>query len=132
MLGSVWIAPGALAQDRSGLPRGAIVQPTDNHAGSELRRNLTTLARNPRSVSALNGAGAAALETGDADAALNFFARAADVDPQSARARAGMAQALVRLERASEALPLFTEAQRLGAPESHIAADRGLAWDMLG
>ena len=26
-LGSIWIAPGALAQDRSGLPPGAIVQP---------------------------------------------------------------------------------------------------------
>jgi len=131
-LGSVWIAPGALAQDRAALPPGAIVQPLDDGAGSELRRNLTTLAQNPRSVSALNGAGAAALEMGDLDAALNFFGRAADADPQSARAKAGMAQALVRLERASEALPLFTEAVRMGAPESEIAADRGLAWDTLG
>ncbi len=131
-LGSIWIAPVALAQDRAGLPAGAVVQPMANGAGGELRRNLTTLAQNPRSVSALNGAGAAALEMGDADAALNFYGRAADADPQSARARAGMAQALVRLERASEALPLFTEALRLGAPESLLAADRGLAWDMLG
>ncbi len=131
-LGSVWIAPGALAQDRSVLPPGAIVQPTDDGAGSELRRNLTLLAQNPRSVSALNGAGAAALDMGDADAALNFFTRAADADPSSARARAGMAQALVRLERASEALPLFAEAVRMGAPEAEIAGDRGLAWDTLG
>lgn len=131
-LGSVWIAPAALAQERVALPPGAIVQSTDNGAGSELRRNLTTLAQNPRSVSALNGAGAAALEMGDADAALNFFTRAADADPSSARARAGMAQALVRLERASEALPLFTEAARMGAPEAEIAGDRGLAWDTLG
>lgn len=132
VLGSVWIAPAALAQGRAALPPGAIVQPTGNGAGSDLRRNLTTLAQNPRSVSALNGAGAAALEMGDADAALNFFARAADADPSSARARAGMAQALVRLERSSEALPLFTEAVRMGAPEAEIAADRGLAWDTLG
>lgn len=132
VLGSVWIAQGALAQGRAALPPGAVVQPMANGAGSELRRNLTTLAQNPRSVSALNGAGAAALEMGDADAALNFFARAADADPSSARARAGMAQALVRLERASEALPLFTEAVRMGAPEAQIAADRGLAWDTLG
>ena len=131
-LGSVWIAPGALAQDRYGLPPGSVVQPTDNAAGSELRRNLTALAQNPRSVSALNGAGAAALEMGDADAALNFFSRAADTDPASARARAGMAQSLIRLERASEALPLFAEAVRMGAPEAEFAADRGLAWDMLG
>lgn len=132
VLGSVWIAPGALAQGRAALPPGAVVQPSDGGAGSELRRNLTTLAQNPRSVSALNGAGAAALEMGDPDAALNFFARAADADPASARARAGMAQALVRLERPSEALPLFTEAARMGAPEGELAADRGLAWDTLG
>src|SRR5262249_2482358 len=50
----------------------------------------------------------------------------------SARAKAGMAQAMVRMERASEALPLFTEAVRMGAPEAEIAGDRGLAWDTLG
>jgi Flp pilus assembly protein TadD len=132
-LGSVWIVPGALAQDRSALPPGAVVQSLDDGgAGAELRRNLTLLAQNPRSVTALNGAGAAALEMGDADAALNFFQRASDADPSSARAKAGMASCLVRLERASEALPLFTEAVRMGAPEVEIAADRGLAWDSLG
>jgi tetratricopeptide (TPR) repeat protein len=131
-LGSIWIAPGALAQGRAALPAGAIVQPTDDGAGAALRGNLTALGQNPRSVSALNEAGAAALEMGDANAALNFYSRAVDADPQNARAKAGMAQALVRLERASEALPLFTEAVRLGAPEAEIAGDRGLAWDTLG
>jgi Flp pilus assembly protein TadD len=131
-LGSIWIAPGALAQDRSGLPPGAVVQPMGDTAGSELNRNLTALAQNPRSVEALNGAGAAALDMGDPNAALNFFTRALDADPSSARAKAGMAQALVRQERASEALPLFTEAVRMGVPEAEIAADRGLAWDTLG
>jgi tetratricopeptide (TPR) repeat protein len=132
VLGSVWIAPGALAQNRAALPPGAIVQPTDDGAGAELRRNLNMLAQNPQSVSALNGAGAAALGMGDPNAALNFFTRAADADPASARAKAGMVQALVRMERSSEALPLFTEAVRLGAPEAEIAGDRGLAWDTLG
>lgn len=101
-------------------------------AGAELRRNLTALAQNPRSVAALNGAGRAALEMGDADAALSFFARAADAEPGNARARAGMASALVRLERAGDAIPLFAQAISLGAPEVEIAADRGLAWDSLG
>ena len=41
---------------------------------------------------------------GDADAALSFFGRASDVDPRNARAKAGMAAALVRLERAGDAL----------------------------
>ena len=131
-LGSVWIAPGALAQDRSVLPPGAIVQPLGDGASRELNRNLAALGQNPRSVEALTGAGAAALDMGDANAALNFFSRALDADPSSARAKAGMAQALVRQERASEALPLFTEAVRMGVPEAEIAADRGLAWDTLG
>jgi tetratricopeptide (TPR) repeat protein len=131
-LGSIWIAPGALAQDRSGLPPGTVVQPLDNGAGAELRGYLATIAQNPRDVGALNGAGAAALDMGDPNAAFNFFTRAADADPSSARAKAGMAQALVRMERASEALPLFTEAARMGMPEAEMAGDRGLAWDTLG
>ena len=131
-LGSIWIAPGALAQDRSALPPGAVVQPMANGAGTDLNRYLTTLAQNPRNVEALNGAGTAALDMGDANAAFNFFTRALDADPSSARAKAGMAQALVRQERASEALPLFAEAVQMGVPEAEIAADRGLAWDTLG
>ncbi|HEV7659819.1 MAG TPA: tetratricopeptide repeat protein [Allosphingosinicella sp.] len=128
------LTTGALAQDRTGLPPGAVVQPLDQSggAGAELRRNLTALALNPRSVTALNGAGRAALELGDADAALSFFARASEAEPRNPRARAGMAQALVHLERAGDAMPLFSEAIALGAPETEIAADRGLAWDSLG
>ena len=131
-LGSIWIAPGALAQDRSALPPGAVVQPLANGASNDLNRYLTALAQNPRSVEALNGAGAAALDMGDANAAYNFFTRALDADPSSGRAKAGMAQALARQERASEALPLFAEAVQMGTPEAEIAADRGLAWDTLG
>ncbi|HVQ08998.1 MAG TPA: tetratricopeptide repeat protein [Allosphingosinicella sp.] len=128
------LATGAWAQDRGGLPPGAVVQPLDRSggAGAELRRNLTALALNPRSVTALNGAGRAALEMGDADAALSFFARASEAEPRNPRARAGMAQALVHLERAGDAMPLFSEATALGAAETEIAADRGLAWDSLG
>jgi tetratricopeptide (TPR) repeat protein len=126
------LATGAWAQDQSGLPPGAVVQPRSAGAGAELRRNLTALALNPRSVTALNGAGRAALEMGDADAALSFFARASDAEPRNPRARAGMAAALVHLERAGDAMPLFSEAVALGAPEVEIAADRGLAWDSLG
>ncbi|HYI49580.1 MAG TPA: tetratricopeptide repeat protein [Allosphingosinicella sp.] len=69
---------------------------------------------------------------GDPDAALSFFARASDAEPRNARAKAGMAQALVHLERANDAMPLFIEAVSLGAPEAEIAADRGLGWDSLG
>jgi tetratricopeptide (TPR) repeat protein len=126
------LAAGAQAQNRASLPPGAVVQPLDTGPGAELRRNLTTLADNPRSVSALNGAGRAALEMGDAEAALGFFARAAEAEPADARAKAGMASALVQLARARDALPLFAQAIALGAPEAAIAGDRGLAYDALG
>ena len=127
------MAPGAaLAQNRAALPPGAVVQPLDTGPGAELRRNLMTLADNPRSVMALLGAGRASLQMGDAEAAFGFFARASEVEPQSARAKAGMASALVLMGQPREALPLFSEALALGAPEAEIAADRGLAYDSLG
>ena len=126
------LAASAQAQNRASLPPGAVVQPLDTGPGAELRRNLTTLADNPRSLSALNGAGRAALAMGDAEAALGFFARAAEAEPGDARAKAGMASALVQLARARDALPLFAEAAALGAPEAAIAGDRGLAHDALG
>jgi Flp pilus assembly protein TadD len=117
---------------RAQFPQGAIVQPIDTGPGAELRRNLVTLANNPRSLDALIGAGRAANAMGDAEAALGFFARADEIDPSNARVKAGMAASLVRMERADQALPLFARAIALGAPEGEIAADRGLAYDLAG
>jgi Flp pilus assembly protein TadD len=117
---------------RANLPPGAIVQPLDNGPGAELRRNLVALANNPRSLDALIGAGRAAIAMGDAEASLGFYARADEIDPSNGRVKAGMATALVRMERADQALPLFARAVALGAPEAEIAADRGLAYDLSG
>jgi tetratricopeptide (TPR) repeat protein len=119
-------------QPRANLPPGAIVQPLDNGPGAELRRNLVALANNPRSLDALIGAGRAAIAMGDAEASLGFYARADEIDPSNARVKAGMATALVRMERADQALPLFARAIALGAPEAEIAAERGLAYDLSG
>src|SRR5688500_8227182 len=125
-------ATGSAAQPTPRVPSGAIVQPIGQNDGAELRRHLTTLADNPRSLDALVGAGRAALATGDAEAALSFFGRADELSPRNARVRAGMASALVQLGRAPTALQLFAEAIALGAPEVEIAGDRGLAFDMSG
>jgi Flp pilus assembly protein TadD len=116
----------------TGLPPGAVVQPLDTGPGAELRRNLTALANNPRSLEALIGAGRAANAMGDGEAALGFFARADEISPGDARVKAGMGSALVQMERADQALTLFAQALALGAPEIEIAGDRGLAHDMLG
>ncbi len=115
------------------LPPGAVVQPLqESGPGAELRRHLTTLAQNPQSVEALVGAGRAALDMGDAQASITFFARADEIAPRDPRVKAGMASAFVQLEQPQAALALFGEAMALGAPEAAIAGDRGLAHDMIG
>ncbi len=119
-------ASGAAAQPRP----GAVVQPLDS--GARLRNHLSTLADNPQSLEALIGAGRAALEMGDANAALTFFGRADEVAPRHARVKAGMGAVLVQLGQPQAALSLFAEAVSLGAPEVEIAADRGLAYDLMG
>jgi hypothetical protein len=80
----------------------------------------------------LLGAGQAALDVGDPNAALGFFARAEEIDPRNGRAKAGLASALVQLEKPDDALRLFGEAMLLGVAESDIAKDRGLAYDLRG
>ena len=128
------ISGGAQAQSTRpiGLPPGAVVQTLVPDQGAELRRHLTALADNPRSLEALIGAGRAALAGGDAIAALSFFSRAQEVAPRDPRVKAGMASVLVRMERGQPALNLFAEAAALGAPALEIAGDRGLAHDMVG
>jgi Flp pilus assembly protein TadD len=93
---------------------------------------LRTLSSDPRNLSALLGAGRAALDAGDPNAALGFFSRATQVDARNAKAKAGLASSLVMLERPDEALKLFAEAQQLGIDEDDIAKDRGLAYDLRG
>ena len=93
---------------------------------------LRTLSSNPRDMTALRGAGRAALDAGDPNAALGFFSRASGIDPRNGRAKAGLASSLVMLERPDEALKYYAEAQSLGVDEPSIAKDRGLAYDLRG
>jgi len=116
----------------SRLPPGAVVQSLDDGPGAELRRNLTTLANNPRSLDALIGAGRAAIGLRDGQAASGFFTRAGQIAPDDPRVKAGQASAMLLSERPEQALILFAEAAQRGAPEAEIAADRGLAYDMIG
>ena len=97
-----------------------------------LSRYLRDVADNPHSVAALTGAGKAALDLGDAQAALTFFARAENEAPRDGRVKALMAGALVQLEQPRAAMKFFADAATLGYPEADLAGDRGLAWDILG
>ena len=98
----------------------------------ELRAAMRRIAAQPSDADALADAGNAALTLGDANAALNFFTRANSIRPRNGRITAGLATATVRTENPFEALRLFDDAIRLGISERTIAADRALAFDLLG
>jgi Flp pilus assembly protein TadD len=97
-----------------------------------LRRQLGELAANPSSVSELIETGRTALRVGDGEAALGFFTRASQLAPEDARVKAGLAAANARTGRPQTALLLFSEALAAGASEADIAAERGLAFDLIG
>ena len=107
----------------------AVVEP----AGAvELRSAMRRISLGPNDADALADAGNAALMLGDANAASNFFTRANALRPNNGRIIAGLAAATVRAENPFEALRLFDDAVRLGVSERVIAADRALAFDLLG
>jgi len=97
-----------------------------------LRSAVRRIARRPTDSDALMDAGNASLALGDAKAALNFFTRANTLRPNSGRIKLGLATANVRSENPFEALRLFDEAVKLGISQRAIAADRALAFDLLG
>ncbi len=111
-----------------------LVQPVadPNDSVERLGRYIRVLAGAPRDLEALLGAGAAALDVGDPNAALGFYARAEDVAPSNGRVKAGLGASLVMIERPDDALRLFAQAVALGVPEASVARDRGLAYDLRG
>jgi Flp pilus assembly protein TadD len=111
------------------MPAGSMssMDPSDR-----LAMNLRLLSQNPYDVTALTQAGESALAVGDANAAISFLARAEELSPASGRVKASLASALVQLERPTEAMRLFAEAQGLGVSEQMFAKDRGLAFDLRG
>jgi Flp pilus assembly protein TadD len=106
--------------------------PYNETATAALARYLRTLASNPKDFTSLIGAGRAALELGDAQAAAGFFARADDVNPRSPLPQAGMGAVSVLNAQPAAALPYFARAQQLGATLATIGCDRGLAYDLMG
>ncbi len=101
-------------------------------AGDALARNVKILADQPKDFTALVGAGKAALELGDAQAAAGFFGRAEEVNENSPLPQVGMGAALVATGDPNGALTYFAKAQQLGATATSLGCDRGLAYDLLG
>lgn len=106
--------------------------PYNETAAAALARYVRALADDPKDFNSLIGAGRAALELGDAQAAAGFFARADEVNPRSPLPQAGMGAVQVENGDAKAAMPYFARAQQLGATQAVIGCDRGLAYDLLG
>lgn len=121
---AAWLAPAPAMAAQNGLS-----QPLPN---DPLSNNLRILAESPHNVGALIGAGKAALELGDAQGALTFFARAEQEAPRDGWVKKWEGSALVQLEQPAAALKFFRDAVSLGLSEAQVAGDRGLAWDISG
>lgn len=127
-----WVVRGAMAAVVCGVMLGGGAARAQAAAGAELRQQLQELAQNPQSVEQLVGTGRAALQVGDAEAAVGFFTRALEIAPSDPRAKAGLAAATAQTGQPESALVLFGEAVQAGASEAEIAGDRGLAYDLTG
>ena len=97
-----------------------------------LQDALRRIAQDSNNSSALADAGIAALDLGDTRAAIGFLAKADQIFPNSGRVKAGLARALLAEENPFGALRYFDEAVSNGVPLKNIAADRGLAYDLIG
>lgn len=122
----------AIAQDSGKSVSYPVVQPLPSEESLALNAALSKLGRNPRDLDALIDAGNAALAMGDVDAAFGFFRRADQISSANPRVKSGLASAMVRKGDPVGAISLFEEAEKAGAKPSAIAADRGLAYDLIG
>ena len=127
------VATAAVAQTTypsTPYPSPYTVQPLSD--ADLLASELRLLAADPQNVQALVRAGELALKLDDDTAAAAFFARAERIDPRNARVKAGEGSLLVAAERPGDALRHFAEAEALGGDVRGFAADRGLAYDLVG
>ncbi|MBS0479793.1 MAG: tetratricopeptide repeat protein [Proteobacteria bacterium] len=115
------VAGGAQAQTAS-----------ENRDADALAADMRLLAANPLDIEALVTAGELTLRMGDSTAAAGFFGRAEKLDPNNPRIKAGWGSLMVRAERPGMALVRFQEAERRGLNPAKFAADRGLAYDLIG
>ena len=126
------VAIGALPLGFSGVHAQEIVQSLPDPAEERLSDALRRLSRNPNSLPSLIAAGRSSLELGDISAAQGFLTRAQRIAPDDGRVLAALATVAVRRGQPATAVQLFTNADRQGEFMSPYAADRGLAYDLVG
>ena len=129
LVGIVAATGAATVQAQLAYPAAPVAAESPSDA---MGRYLRILANTPRDFQALMGAGRAALDLGDAQAAAGFFGRADEVWPSSPLPQVGMGAATVLDGDGDGALIYFARARQLGASPIMMGADRGLAFDLLG
>jgi len=110
----------------------ALAQYSSQASSENLQDALRRIALDSNDSSALADAGLAALEMGDLRAAIGFLAKADQIYGSSGRVKAGLGRALLAEENPFGALRYFDEAVANGIAPREIAADRGLAYDLIG
>lgn len=139
--GGVWrvtIAGAALPamllalNDVSPLAAQEVVQPLPPREAGQLNAALRKLSSRPNDLEALLSAGNASLALRDTGAAAGFFARAAATAPADPRVMLGTARVALAQRRPVEALQAFGAAEQAGVRSIEMAADRGLAYDLVG
>ncbi len=115
-----------------GAAQSTIQTPAALSDADALAAQMRIIAAEPTDVAALAQAGELSARLGDLSGAASLFARADKVDPHNGRVKAGMAEVLLRSERPGEALRFFDQAEGYGYPPARFAAERGLAYDLLG
>lgn len=120
-------AAAAVAQPGATIQR---VPPTQSV--ERLNENLTRLSQRPTDTDALIGAGMAAYQLGDAQAANGFFLRADVVNPRLAKAKLGLALVALDMKQPAEAAGYFDAAAALGEPALDYLSERALAYDLAG
>ena len=131
MLGALLMGGVAIVASAPATAQGSY-SPYAETPAAALARYVRALASDPKDFSSLIGAGKAALELGDNQAAAGFFARADEANPRSPMPQAGMGAVSVANGEAQASLAYFARAQQLGAPVAIFGSDRGLAYDLLG
>ncbi|MFT4054157.1 MAG: SPOR domain-containing protein [Novosphingobium sp.] len=121
----------ALAQGAAAVSH-PVVQAVPGENNKKLSTALARLGRDSRDVAALIDAGDAARALQDNAAAIGFYRRADEVSPGNPRVQAGLGSAFVHTGDPVSAIPCFDAAEKAGAMPSLIAADRGLAYDLVG
>ena len=110
----------------------AVAQAGSRSSSDNLQDALRRIAVNSNDSTALADAGLAALEMGDLRAAIGFLAKADQIYDSSGRVKAGLGRALLAEENPFGALRYFDQAIANGVAPREIAADRGLAYDLIG